>query len=643
MRLHWERPMIRVRLVALFSFLIIMIGVGVCPGLVNAGEYFAWGSQEPDAPPPAAPETESAEQEDAKPEQEGAEEDGEALLEKAVELKAKAKTTRELDEVVDLCESAIAKGLDDSSKQLAQTMIKSTLFDHAKQLTERIVEGPRDSRWRFLRREAISRLEKVIELDPEMVEAHLMMARLSILPGGDVTAARQALDKAIEFSTNNKPALSEGLLLRAALAEDDESQLADLNQAIIIDPSNTRALLARGQFHHSQENYEAAATDFRAAIEQGSDDPTVLAMLIESLVDGEKFDDAGLEIEKALAKEPQQPTYYRLRAQIRIAQEKMDEALSDIAKVLELDPKNLEAMLLKTSVLHDEKRYDEALEAVEQVLVEQPGLIRGILMRSLIYAGKEEFDKAIEDVQQLVNFAPDNEGFRLQLALFYNAAKKSDKAIEVYNDLLEDDPQNSSAIRGRGDAYLSTGEHDKAIEDYERAIEIQKEEPDAGTINNLAWVLATSPRKEIRDGKRSIELGLQACELVEYKESYAVSTLAAGYAEVGDFDKACEWAAKAVELGEQEKSESLDNLKRELEGYQRKKPWRELLSENIAGPEGEEATIEKKDAAADTSKSDSDDKADEKESDEGDSDGDGSEDSTDKSKDGLSVGTPRAT
>jgi hypothetical protein len=40
-------------------------------------------------------------------------------------------------------------------------------------------------------------------------------------------------------------------------------------------------------------------------------------------------------------------------------------------------------------------------------------------------------------------------------------------------------------------------------------------------------------------------------------------------------------------LGEQEKSESLENLRRELEAYKNNKPWRELLSEDLAGPEGE--------------------------------------------------------
>lgn len=585
----------------------IWFAVIVITGLVGGGWGGAVFAQDPSAAPSDPPAEKATQEEGAKPaeganqeegdkpKQEGAEHekgDGSQDLEKAIELKSKAKTTRELDEVVELCESAIAKGLDDESKKLAEAMIKSTLFDHAKQLSTRIFDGPRDSRWRFLRREAISRLERVLKIDPQLVEAHLMVARLAMLPGGDLTEARQALDKAIEFAANDKPSLSEALLLRAALADDDDGRLADLNQAIIIDPNNTKALLSRGQYHHDKEDYAAATADFRTAIEQGSEDPTILALLLESLIADEQFDEANAEIEKALAKDANNPVYYRLRAQVRLSQEKPDEALADVNKVLELDPKNLESMLLKTSILYDQKRYDEALVVADEVLTVQPGLVRGILMRSLIHAGKEDYDKAIEDVKELVEFAPNNDGFQLQLALFYNAAKQTDEAIKIYNSILEDDPENSGAIRGRGDAYLAIGEHAKAIQDYEQVIEIQKDEPDAGTINNLAWVLATSPKPEIRDGKRSLELGLRACELVEYKESYAVSTLAAGYAEIGDFEKAREWAAKAVELGEQEKSDSLDNLRRELEGYQRNKPWRELLSEGMAGPEGEETRKE---------------------------------------------------
>ncbi len=615
-----------------------------------------------------------AESQDAEKKPDQNTDDGEAELEKAIELKSKAKTTRDLDEVVSVCESAIAKGLDETSTKLAEAMLKSTLLDHAKQLSQRILEGPRDSRWRFLRREALSRIEKVLKIDPKMADAHLMTARLEMLPGGDMTQARSALNRAIELFTNDNTSLSEALMLRAMLADDSANKLADLNQAIIIDESNTKALLVRAQHHSSNKDYDAAITDLRAAKDQGAD---AIELLVANLMESKQFDEANRELDEAIADDPKNSGLYLLQARIQSIQERPDEALAAVEKGLEFSTDKTEALLLKADILFDQKRVDEALETVESVLQDKsgdpeamllksrilldqkqfdealttvnsvldlkPGLVSAIQLRSFIYAGQEKHDKAIAEMQKLVDFAPDQIGFQVNLAMFYNAAKKSDDAIKIYDRILEEDADLEIAVRGRADAFLSLGEHAKAIEDYERAIEIQdeKNEPDAGTVNNLAWVLATSPKPEIRDGKRSVELGLRACELSKYKESYAVSTLAAGYAETGDFEKAREWGAKAVALGEAEKIESLDNLRRELEGYQRNKPWRELLSEDLTGPEGEEvhkADLAKEKESAANDDEASDDKADppkdkaDKESD--DKSEESTPDKSDDSKDG---------
>src|SRR5262249_19208480 len=61
----------------------------------------------------------------------------------------------------------------------------------------------------------------------------------------------------------------------------------------------------------------------------------------------------------------------------------------------------------------------------------------------------------------------------------------------------------------------------------------------------LAWLWATGP-DGVRDGKRAVEAATRACELTDWKENEFLDTLAAAYAEVGDFDKAVEYQKKAV-------------------------------------------------------------------------------------------------
>ncbi len=67
----------------------------------------------------------------------------------------------------------------------------------------------------------------------------------------------------------------------------------------------------------------------------------------------------------------------------------------------------------------------------------------------------------------------------------------------------------------------------------------------------------------------------KACELTEYKQAHILSTLAAGYAETGDFASAVKWIEKGLEIADEKMKEPLE---KERESYRAEKPWRELLS-----------------------------------------------------------------
>ncbi|MDR1268073.1 MAG: hypothetical protein LBK82_00980, partial [Planctomycetaceae bacterium] len=64
-------------------------------------------------------------------------------------------------------------------------------------------------------------------------------------------------------------------------------------------------------------------------------------------------------------------------------------------------------------------------------------------------------------------------------------------------------------------------------------------------------------------------------------KAYILSTLAAAYAEIGNFEKAIEWSQKSIEYAKDDEnvSERIDDLRKELESYKQKKPFREILPE----------------------------------------------------------------
>ena len=154
--------------------------------------------------------------------------------------------------------------------------------------------------------------------------------------------------------------------------------------------------------------------------------------------------------------------------------------------------------------------------------------------------------------------------------------------------MLAEDPKPWRALHGRGDAYLNLGRHAEAVADYDKALELQPK--DEGLLNNLAWTLATSPDAKLRNGRRAIELATLACEVTGYKLAYILSTLAAAYAETGDFQTAVKWTTKAVQVSDKEKQRGESRSRRSWKATRRSRPWRELLTDgkpaeqNGAGP-----------------------------------------------------------
>jgi Tfp pilus assembly protein PilF len=159
-----------------------------------------------------------------------------------------------------------------------------------------------------------------------------------------------------------------------------------------------------------------------------------------------------------------------------------------------------------------------------------------------------------------------------QLGMLYLAAKQPRQAIKRFTRSIELDDKNFASWRSRSDAEISIGDHKAARADLEKALELEPD--DSGVLNNLAWLLATSPDEALRDGKRAIELAKKACEETTWKQPHIISTLAAGYAETGDFAEARKYSKQAVD-SEGSSPEVKTQLAGELASYEAEKPWRE--------------------------------------------------------------------
>jgi tetratricopeptide (TPR) repeat protein len=504
--------------------------------------------------------------------------DGQADLDEAMIRRIDAETPKQLEAVIALIESALTKGLSEESRSFAAKMIASIQLERAQGIAAQLMQGG-GLRARQLRSEALEVLKSALESDPELVEAYLLIARLNLLPEGDAEEVLKSTTKAIELLADNPQAQSGAYLLRALRQTDEKLRSDDLDAAIKTNPTNAEAIQARALLRLQNNDVNGAVDDLKALLKQDPTNQAVAQVAVQQLVEMGRTSDALTLLDEALQASPSEGLY-RLRGIIYRAEGKEDEALADFDKALAMQPKDPISLLQRAEISLGRGDVKAAKRDLSEAIRVEPRVVDSVAaVRVRCYIAVEEgrMADAINDMNLIVQADPENSFWTLQLANLYLQDKRPRKAIELATAIIDREPENVSALRTRADTLLGLGDHAGAIKDYERAIEVGVDNPlqKSGILNNLAWVLATSPKDELRSGERSVKFGTEAAELTEFKEPHILSTLAAGYAEQGDFEKAVQWSTKAVELGRELEHEQVEQLEEELKSYQENKPWRE--------------------------------------------------------------------
>jgi tetratricopeptide (TPR) repeat protein len=150
--------------------------------------------------------------------------------------------------------------------------------------------------------------------------------------------------------------------------------------------------------------------------------------------------------------------------------------------------------------------------------------------------------------------------------------KRYDEAMSEFNKVIKLRPDYADTYYHRGVVWNRKKSHDKAITDFNKAIELKPDYAEA--CNALAWLLATCSHARHRDAERAVEMASKAVDLSP--KAYVRDTLAAAYAEAGEFDRAIEIQKEVIEmLKETEQAGLLAGAMEHLAFYEAGKPWRE--------------------------------------------------------------------
>jgi tetratricopeptide (TPR) repeat protein len=269
------------------------------------------------------------------------------------------------------------------------------------------------------------------------------------------------------------------------------------------------------------------------------------------------------------------PDYVEARGNLGLAlfkEGKTDEAITQFQIALQLHPGYADALFNLGNVFLQKKRLDEAITYYKNGLQTQPDNAdaHGNLGIALFETGK--VDEAIVQFRIALQIKPNDAEANYNLGNALRETGKMDEAISRLQTALQIKPNYAAAHFFLGKAFTKEGQMDKAIAQYQQTLQLTPNDP--GAQNALAWLLATCPQASLRNGNKAVALARKASELAGEKNPIYLRTLAAAFAEVGQFDDARQSTQKALALvraaGRDDMAKDLDNdLKRYVAGL----PW----------------------------------------------------------------------
>jgi tetratricopeptide (TPR) repeat protein len=425
---------------------------------------------------------------------------------------------------------------------------------------------------------AIADFKKALELRPDFSEAHNNL--------GLVLANHQQYDEAIAhyreaLKANRFSSAAYNNLGNALLATGKfEDGVASFKKALEIDPNYAEACNNLGAALTGHQQYEEAIPYFQRALEIQPDYAEAHNNFGLALADCQRFDEAIVHYKRILKIHPNNAEAHYNFGMALSALHQLDQAIEEYDKSLKIRPDYAEAHNNLGNVLAELGKIDEAIEHYRKALEGQPENTDFLNNLGNALTRRRQHDEALACFQRAVKIKPDSVAILNNLGLAFSECGRFDEAIVSFRKILEFQPNNADTYLNLGGIRIRQGQSDAAIVEFRKAWEIKRDDARIScclamalassrqlreavaqyqatlaidpnylqAVQNLAWLLAVCPDESIRNGAKAVEYAKRAIQLSDGKDPSVFDTLAAAYAENGQFADAAQAAQHATEL-----------------------------------------------------------------------------------------------
>ena len=257
-----------------------------------------------------------------------------------------------------------------------------------------------------------------------------------------------------------------------------------------------------------------------------------------------------------------------------LQQGKIDDAIAHYRLALQMQADSWDAEYNLGTALVAKGQVDEAILHCERAVGMRPTDPDAQVSLGNALFAKGRIDEAIAHYQKAITAQPDHFLARYSLGHALLEKGELEGAIQFCRSALLLRPSDADCQTTLAIALEEKGNPTEAIQHYQKALELAPKS--ISTLTNLAWLLATSQDASLRNGLKAVELAKQADRLVGGTNTLVLRTLAAAYAENGDFANAIRTARSAMQLARMHGEDSLTaDLGQQIALYQLGMPYRD--------------------------------------------------------------------
>lgn len=302
---------------------------------------------------------------------------------------------------------------------------------------------------------AIQALERALQLNPDSVTTHQLLARAYLIGNRLEAAAQEALQTLQRTANRNDPeavnARVNALLTLADIARrrNDSAAAEDYyRQVLAVDPQSIAAHIGLGELAGEQGRWGIALGYFETAVALPGGDTNATAQfwLGESLLRSGQLARARAAYQRALELQPIYPEALLGLAQTQHALGQADAALQTVEQALRQRSNYAEAHLFRGKLLQEAGRFAEARAAYDAAIGANDRIAESFYRRALLAIRDNDYDQAIRDLNRTVTLQPNFPEAYYWLGRAYYTQGRIESAQQAIERAITLNPDYSEAI-----------------------------------------------------------------------------------------------------------------------------------------------------------------------------------------------------